>query len=42
MLHTESPEFGGEDKRPGVKQLFSNIKNKLPELTQLLTKCSDY
>jgi len=42
MLHTESPKFGGEDDRPEIKQLFSNIKNKLSELTQLLTKCSDY
>ncbi|MBF0227908.1 MAG: hypothetical protein HQK76_20885 [Desulfobacterales bacterium] len=46
MSDTELPEFeeifGGEDNRPEVKLLFSNIKNKLPELAQLLAECCDH
>ena len=34
--------FTREDKHPTIRLLFDNLKNKLPELTQLLIKCSDH
>lgn len=46
MPDTELPEFedmfGGQDKRPEVKQLLSNIKSKLPVLAQLLAECNGH